>query len=69
MLIKLRNELSEKDSIIQAANENIDRLKLEYETLKIAKVVSIRQDEVSGAKKRLSKLVQEVDKCIALLNV
>jgi len=65
----LKNELSGKDELIQAANERIDQLKLQYENLKIARVVSIRQDETIGAKKRLSKLVQEVDKCIALLNV
>jgi predicted RNase H-like nuclease (RuvC/YqgF family) len=64
----LKSELSEKDKIIEAANENIDRLNLKYENLKIARVVSIRQNEITGAKKRLSKLVQEVDKCIALLN-
>ena len=65
----LKNELSKKDTIIQAAKESIDHLNLRYENLKIARVVSIRQDEITGAKKRLSKLVQEVDKCIALLNV
>ena len=65
----LKNELSEKDEIIQASKENINHLNLKYENLKIARVVSIRQDEITGAKKRLSKLVQEVDKCIALLNV
>jgi len=65
----LKNELSERDKIIQAAKEDIDQLNLKYENLKIARVVSIRQDEITGAKKRLTKLVQEVDKCIALLNV
>jgi len=67
--VALKNESAEKDQKIQDANEEIDRLNLRYENLKIARVVSIRQDEISGAKKRLSKLVQEVDKCIALLNV
>jgi predicted RNase H-like nuclease (RuvC/YqgF family) len=65
----LKNELSEKSEMIQADKDNIEQLKLQYENLKIARVVSIRQDEITGAKKRLSKLVQEVDKCIALLNV
>ncbi len=64
----LKDELSKKNEMIQAAEKSIDHLKLRYENLKIARVVSIRQDEITGAKKRLSKLVQEVDKCIALLN-
>ena len=64
----LKNELSEKNEIIEAAKENIDQLNLRYENLKIARVVSIRQDEITGAKKRLSELVQEVDECIVLIN-
>ena len=61
-------ELVQKDNEIQELRQEIERLKLKYETLKIARVVSIRQDEITGAKKRLSKLVQEVDRCIKLLN-
>ena len=64
----LTEELMNKDNEIQIAKQEIERLNLKYENLKIARVVSIRQDEITGAKKRLSKLVQEVDKCIALLN-
>ena len=65
---RLNGELSQKDNEICAAKEEIERLNLKYETLKIARVVSIRQDEITGAKERLSELVQKVDKCIALLN-
>ena len=64
----LKQDLSDKNKEILEAKEEIERLNLKYENLKIARVVSIKQDEISGAKKRLSKLVQEVDKCIALLN-
>jgi len=64
----LKEELANKKNDVQAAQQEIERLNLKYETLKIARVVQIRQDEAAGAKKRLSKLVQEVDKCIALLN-
>jgi hypothetical protein len=43
-------------------------LKLKYDHLKMARIISVRQDDLKGAKSRLSKLVKEVDKCIALLN-
>jgi hypothetical protein len=33
-----------------------------------AHVLSVQEGEVRNAKLRLSKLVREVDKCIALLN-
>ena len=64
----LKDQLSMKENEIQASKIEIERLNLKYENLKIARVVSIRQDEIAGAKRRLSKLVQEVDKCITLLN-
>ena len=65
----LNRELINRNNEIQATKQEIERLNLKYENLKIARIVSIRQDEITGAKKRLSKLVQEVDKCIVLLNV
>ena len=65
----LNDKLSERNQLVQDTNEEIERLKTRYESLKIARIVSISQDEISGAKERLSKLVREVDKCIALLNV
>jgi len=64
----LKEESANKDNEIQAKNEEIERLNLRYETLKIARVVSVGQNEMTGAKMRLTKLVQDVDECIALLN-
>lgn len=40
-----------------------------YANLKIAKMIEINDDEMKNARSRLSKLVREIDKCIALLNV
>ncbi|GHV56295.1 hypothetical protein FACS1894182_02550 [Bacteroidia bacterium] len=57
-LTQSRNELEE-------ANRTI---KVKYDNLKMARIISVRQDDLKGAKSRLSKLVKEVDKCIALLN-
>ena len=52
----------------QSLEEEIKRLNIRYDNLKIARIISVKQDDFRGAKKRLSKLVREVDKCIALLN-
>ena len=78
-LMFLCDELKQKNAVLekglvnevektQSLEEEITRLNLKYDNLKIARIISVKQDDFRGAKKRLSKLVREVDKCIALLN-
>ena len=57
-LKQIQDELIEANKIIKA----------KYDDLKMARIISVRQDDLKSAKSRLSKLVKEVDKCIALLN-
>jgi hypothetical protein len=57
-LQKSQNELEETNKTI----------KVKYDNLKMAKIIAVKQDDWKGAKDRLSKLVKEVDQCIALLN-
>jgi len=64
----LKNDLSVKESELQIANQKIIDLNSQYDNLKIARVVTINQGEIKSAKQKLSKLVREVDRCIALLN-
>ena len=59
----------EKDATITALHSQIDRLQTDYANLKTAKMIDISSEDMKNAKSRLSKLVREVDKCIALLNV
>ncbi len=58
-LEKLRNEK------VQA---QYDELEVSYTNLKTATAISLNGSDVKETKLRLSKLVREVDKCIALLN-
>lgn len=64
----LKQNLSQKDaSVIELASE-VEMLKTRYDNLKFAKSFSSEdQDDAIQAKRRLSKLVREVDKCIAML--
>ena len=48
--------------------EEIGQLKTDYTNLKTATTISLNGSDVKETKLRLSKLVREVDKCIALLN-
>lgn len=61
--------MEEKDSIIAALNSRIGRLQSDYANLKTARMIDISSEDMKNAKSRISKLVREVDKCIALLNV
>ena len=40
----------------------------DYESLKMAKMIEISDGELDSAKKRLSKLIRDVNKCITLLS-
>lgn len=70
-LEKANNEkaslLAEKDAEIEKLKEELATVKKEYTNLKLAKMIKIGDDELHDAKQRISKLVREVDKCIALL--
>ena len=65
----LARTVEEKENIIRSLNEQMGRLQSDYANLKIAKMLDISSNDIENAKSRLSKLVREVDKCIALLNV
>ncbi|MCD7933308.1 MAG: hypothetical protein LUE98_19255 [Tannerellaceae bacterium] len=60
--------LAEKDQEIARQLEDMKVLKAKCDNMLTARVVSVNPGELKSAKMRLSKLVREVDKCIALLN-
>ncbi len=39
----------------------------QYDSLKMAKMISVSDEDVEMTKKRLSKLIRDVNKCIAVL--
>ncbi|HEY5498755.1 MAG TPA: hypothetical protein VIK20_00075 [Bacteroidales bacterium] len=65
---QLEKALSAKEVALKEAKENILDLTTRYDNLKLAKMISYGETDVKGAQQRLSKLVREVDKCIALIN-
>ena len=66
---ELRSLVEEKDMALAAISDENKTLRSEYANLKLAKMIEIGDDELKDAKTRLHKLIKEVDKCIALLNV
>jgi len=65
---RLKKEALESNKEIEFLRLSMEKLNLKYANLKIAKSLTSEDSEaVSDAKKRLSRLVRDVDKCIALL--
>lgn len=71
---QLKKENEELYSIVEKNERDVLQLqdKLEqkgrdYDSLKMAKMIEITNGDLEGAKNRLSKLIKDVNKCIAIL--
>ena len=64
----LQLQLTEQKSINDSLSKENTQLQLKYDNLKVARMISLSREDFKATKNRLSKLVREVDKCIALLN-
>ncbi len=78
MLLRFQ-ELKQENAALQATVDSnlqeIARLKAEieqgqndYQSLKMAKMMEITDGDLSGAKERLSRLIRDINKCIAILS-
>lgn len=65
---QLRHLLKKKEEELKRLMADNNRLERQYSNLKSAMTISLEGSDVKETKQRLSKLVREVDKCIALLN-
>ena len=64
----LREQLNQQSVELDKVREQHKELTESYTNLKLAKMISANDLEIGDTQRRLSKLVREVDKCIALLN-
>ena len=64
----LRKLLENEKLKYEKVQAQYDELEVNYTNLKTATAISLNGSDVKETKLRLSKLVREVDKCIALLN-
>lgn len=58
----LQKELTEEQ-------EKTAEVEKKYEELKIARILEVSGGDIKLSRERLNKILREVDKCIALLNV
>ncbi len=65
---ELKRQIEEAEEARREMQAELDDLSQRYTDLKTATAISLDGNDVRETKLRLSKLVREVDKCIALLN-
>ena len=53
---------------IAALRAKLEQQQNDYDSLKMARMIEITDGNLDGAKERLSKLIRDVNKCIAILS-
>ncbi|MBQ9678786.1 MAG: hypothetical protein IJV44_11690 [Prevotella sp.] len=61
-------EMSKNEQAIQELRDKLEQGQHDYDSLKMAKMIEITDGDLDGAKERLSKLIRDVNKCIAILS-
>ncbi len=60
--------VDERDVKIKQLEEQLELAKKSYESLKLARMIEVSDADMESAKKRLSKLIRDVNKCLTLLS-
>ena len=64
----LKQLLLQKDEEIKLLEQSRKELEARYTDLKMARTISLYDKDIKDTKQRLTSLVREIDRCIALLN-
>ncbi len=71
-MVKENGELyamvDERDEQISKLNAQIRQLQNDYNALKMARMLEVSDQDIDMAKKKVNKLIRNVDKCITLLS-
>lgn len=60
--------VDERDAQIKQLETQLRQVQTDYDTLKMAKMLEVTDGDLEGAKKRVDKLIRDVNKCITLLS-
>ncbi len=66
-IAQMRHQLDEAEAQIRRLQDNNKKLQEDYAHLKIAKYVDMADDDTKQIRSRISKMVRDIDKCIAML--
>lgn len=71
-LKKENNELytlvDQREKEIKQLQEELSQAEVDYNSLKMAKMLEVTDGDMEGAQKRVAKLIRDVNKCITLLS-
>ena len=65
--VKQENELLRQQ--VNTLKQDLENSQKDYANLKMARMIDISDQDMKDAKGRLSKLIREIDKCIAILKI
>lgn len=60
--------VDERDAQISKLDAQIRQLQNDYNALKMARMLEVSDQDLDMAKKKVNKLIRDVDKCITLLS-
>ena len=60
--------VDERDAKIKALEEKLAQAQNDYDSLKMAKMMTISDADIETTQKRIAKLIRDVNKCITLLS-
>ena len=71
--VKRENEelyamVEERDAKIKELEDKLTQAKHDYDSLKMAKMMTISDSDMENTQKRIAKLIPDVNKCITLLS-
>ncbi|MQP10773.1 hypothetical protein F7D20_02085 [Prevotella copri] len=65
---ELYEMVDERDAQIKALQEKLSQAEHDYNSLKMAKMMTISDADMEATLKRVAKLIRDVNKCITLLS-
>ena len=64
----LYDMVEKNEQEMKQLRQKLEQQQSDYNSLKMAKMIEITDGDLGGAKDRLSKLIRDVNKCIAILS-
>ena len=65
---ELYGMVNKSEQELAQLREKLEQQQNDYQSLKMAKMMEITDGDLTGAKDRLSRLIRDVNKCIAILS-
>ena len=60
--------MEEQEDRIRQLEEQLAQTQKDYETLKMARMMTIIDKDLDGAKERVARMIRDVNRCIAVLS-